>query len=102
MVRMIATVILLLGISVAGAHDSWINRMRLTDPLSGQWCCNHIDCTSIPGGVKEVSGGYSVFETGEFIPHERVLWRSQDGVWWRCRNLQNNSTRCLIGPPSGS
>ncbi len=93
----------LLASSFAVAHDHWISGNRMTDPLSGEWCCNHIDCTAVPtGGVNEVTGGYSVAETGEMIPYQRVIWRSQDGAWWRCRNLRTNATRCLIGPPQGS
>jgi hypothetical protein len=102
MVRLIATLIFFFAALPACAHDSWISRNRLTDPASGQWCCNQIDCTAIPAnGLREVTGGYSVAATGEIIPYGRVIWRSEDGEWWRCRNLQNNSTRCLIGPPPG-
>jgi hypothetical protein len=54
------------------------------------------------GGVGEVLGGFLVAETRETIPYSRVLWRSQDGAWWRCRNLATGKTRCLIGPPQGS
>jgi hypothetical protein len=103
MVRLIATLFILLGISVAGAHDSWISRNRLTDPQSGQWCCNHIDCEGQKNGdIREVQGGYLVAATGEVIPYARVIWKSEDGSWWRCRNMQTNATRCLIGPPPGS
>jgi hypothetical protein len=96
MVRIVAILFLFCGWSLAAAHDSWISRNGLRDPVSGYWCCNHIDCRAEP--VREVNGGYQV-ETGEVVPHERIIWRSQDGVWWRCRNMQTNATRCLIGPP---
>ncbi len=103
MKRFIAIAFMLLTASVALAHDSWINKLRLTDPASGEWCCNHIDCAAVPaGGVGEVTGGYFVSETSETIPYARILWRSQDGSWWRCRNLATGKTRCLIGPPQGS
>ena len=103
MVRLLATVFVVLGGSFAVAHDSWISRNRLTDPASGEWCCNQIDCAEVPaGGVGEVSGGYLVAETSETIPYSRVIWRSQDGAWWRCRNMRTNATRCLIGPPPNS
>jgi hypothetical protein len=86
---------------IALAHDSWISDRGLTDPVSGQWCCNQHDCA--PEQVREVGGGYLV-QTGEVIPFRRVIWKSQDGRWWRCRRYQdgNESTRCLIGPPPGS
>lgn len=100
MVRLILPIFVLLGLSTAAAHDSWINRNRLTDPVSGEWCCNRYDCAEVPaGGVRESAGGYFVAETRETIPYQRVIWRSEDGQWWRCRNLRTNATRCLIGPP---
>jgi hypothetical protein len=103
MVRSITLLLVLLGVSVAAAHDSWINRARLTDPLSGEWCCNHIDCAIVPaGGIAEVAGGYVVSETGEVIASTRIIWRSPDGTWVRCRYLGGDKagkTRCLIGPP---
>lgn len=103
MVHLITVVLVLVASTFAAAHDSWISRNRLTDPSSGEWCCNHIDCRAVPhGGVNEVSGGYVISETGETIPYARVIWRSQDGIWWRCRNMRTNATRCLIGPPQGS
>lgn len=91
----------------AHAHDSWINRNGLTDPVTKQWCCNEHDCEAEP--VREVMGGYRVI-TGEVIPASRVLWKSQDGQWWRCRFMSPTAvdkdnkpmigkTRCLIGPP---
>ena len=102
MVRLIAVLLVLFCSSLAVAHDHWISRNRMIDPQSGEWCCNHIDCAAVPaGGVHEVRGGYSVVETGETVPYARVIWRSQDGDWWRCRNLRTNATRCLIGPPQG-
>jgi len=102
--RLLLIVLLgLLASSFAAAHDHWISRNRMVDPQSGEWCCNHIDCDRVPtGGVREIFGGYLVGETGETIPYQRVIWKSEDGVWWRCRNLRTNATRCLIGPPQGS
>jgi hypothetical protein len=98
MVRFVAVLLALLCSSFAVAHESWISRNRLADPMSGQWCCNHIDCREET--VKEVAGGYRV-ETGEIIPYTRVIWASPEGTWVRCRNMQTNATRCLIGPPPG-
>jgi hypothetical protein len=96
---MIVAFVLLTG-SFALAHDHWISQNRMTDPVSGEWCCNQIDCAALPkDGIGEVSGGYLVSETREVIPYTRIIWNSQDGRWWRCRNLSNNKTRCLIGPP---
>ena len=91
MLRIVAALLVLSLSSIAVAHDHWISRNRMIDPQSGEWCCNHIDCEAVPtGGVSEVIGGYSVAETAETIPYARGLWRSQDGSWWRCRNLRTN------------
>jgi hypothetical protein len=101
MVRFVTVLLVLVGSPLALAHDSWMS--RLTDPASGEWCCNQIDCAAVPAdGINEVIGGYSVVETGELVPYPRVIWRSGDGSWWRCRNMLTNATRCLIGPPRGS
>ncbi len=87
------------------AHDTgegaWINNQRLTDPETKQWCCNLHDCRDETTNVRGVEGGYLIVSTGEVIPRERVIWKSPGG-WWRCRNLSDGSTRCLIGPPNGS
>lgn len=85
-------------------HDSWISRERIVDPVTNEWCCNHIDCAEEVSGVEAVDGGYLIKSTGEVIPRERVVWRSPGG-WWRCRYLGGEKfgkTRCLIGPPQGS
>jgi hypothetical protein len=106
MVRWIAWLFLVLGTTFAAAHDHWINHLRLTDPLSGQWCCNDMDCEAVrAAGIAEQQDGYLVMETGEVIGKERVIWKSQDGLWWRCRYTNGSNagrTRCLIGPPPNS
>jgi hypothetical protein len=89
----------LIGLRFVHAHDHWISANRLTDPASGEWCCNHIDCQAEK--VSEVAGGY-LTQAGDVVPHARIIWKSQDGSWWRCRNMRTNATRCLIGPPPGS
>jgi hypothetical protein len=95
-----------LPLGSALAHDSdpygWISNEMLRDPQSQDWCCGALDCKTET--VREVAGGYQV-ETGEIVPYARVIWRSPDGAWIRCRYLggkRANQTRCLIGPPPGS
>lgn len=92
--------------SAAWGHDhgpgSWMNRLQLTDPQNKEWCCNEHDCR--PERVSAVPGGYST-EGGDVVPQSRVIWRSPDGQWWRCRyigGVKNGQTRCLIAPPPGS
>lgn len=81
-------------------HDHWINGLRLNDPKSGEFCCGTGDCFAEK--VWEYQN-YVIVQTGEEIPTERVIWRSQDGQWWRCQKMVNgrDTTRCLIGPPRG-
>lgn len=90
--------------SAAIAHeDSWINQLQLFDPVSKLFCCGTNDCAHTK--VKEVAGGYLIEETGEVITKNRVIWKSPDGMWTRCRYLDGplkNQTRCLIGPPPNS
>lgn len=110
----IAIIWVLVSATAASAHDhgagSWINRQQLRDPLTKHYCCNAVDCQRVPdGGLKEISGGYHITETGEHWPYGRVLWKSQDGAWWRCAYGTQSpfpgivsrplTTRCLIGPP---
>lgn len=99
MVRALFAAILLLISSVfAGAHDHWINREKLHDPVTRAWCCDETDCFAQPAGeVTPAPGGYRIKSTGELIPHKRFLWRSPDDKWWRCGFSE---TRCLIGPPT--
>lgn len=96
----------LVGIAAALAHDHWINHSRLVDPVTNEWCCNEHDCDLIDaGGVVEQNGDYFIVETQETFPAARVIWKSGDGRWWRCRYLGGENagkTRCLIGPPPGS
>jgi hypothetical protein len=64
-------VALVIAAQLVRAHDHWINNLRLTDPASGEWCCNHIDCR--PEKVSEVAGGFTT-EAGDFVPYSRVIW----------------------------
>jgi hypothetical protein len=98
---------MLMGTLALCAHDHWISRDRLVDPVNGEWCCNENDCALLPeSDVSAIPGGYHVASTGEDIPAARVIWKSADGRWWRCRYLSGavkaGQTRCLIGPPPGS
>lgn len=98
-----ALALLALIASPALAHDHWINRQNLKDPTTGVLCCDHRDCHEIAhGGVREVvGGGYFVSETNEVIPERRVIWKSEDGLWWLCHWYKDGKkiVRCLIGPP---
>jgi len=100
--RYVLAMVFLCLASIALAHThgpgSWINNERLIDPVTKAWCCDERDCfPQKAGSIRPVDGGYLVVETGEVIEHKRVIWRSPDGMWWRCSI--GNVTRCLIGPP---
>ena len=90
-----------LTVSSVPAHDHWISRENLRDPVTGLWCCDERDTREENDNVRAVPGGYLIISTGEVIPNERVIWRSPGG-WWRSRNLGDGTTRCLIGQPPGS
>jgi len=93
--------LLLLGRDCA-AHDHWINQQRLTDPLTGQWCCNEHDCEMLAeDGVQITAQGYVLTDTGEVIPFARAINKSPDGRYWRCHTIEDGvkRTRCLIVPP---
>ena len=95
---------LLMFLTGARAHDSWISRERIYDPVTKEWCCSAMDCQEEVDNVQAVEGGYRIKSTGEVIERERVTWRSPGG-WWRCRYLggpKEGLTRCLIGPPAAS
>lgn len=93
---------------VVKAHDHWISDRKITDPITGAWCCDEKDCHPQPAGsIVERPDGFLIKATGEIFPKERVIWKSQDGEWWRCENAIRGpqgqvTTRCLIGPPPGS
>jgi hypothetical protein len=90
-----------MAVAQSRAHDHWIQHQNLRDPVTNQWCCDERDTQEETDNIEAVPGGYLVKSTGEIIPKERVIWRSPGG-WWRSRNLSDNTTRCLIGPPQGS
>lgn len=102
----IAAVVLALPL-VVPAHDHWISRDKLMDPLSGKSCCNEDDCEALPAdSVKEVGTAFYIETTKEMFPSSRVLWKSADGRWWRCAPALNGEkfageTRCLIGTLRG-
>lgn len=85
---------------------AWIGKANLHDPKSGDWCCNENDCDPVPAdGLAEEFGGYRIKVSGELWPDDRVLWKTPDGRWWRCRHTFGEKiglTRCLLGPPPNS
>lgn len=94
----IATALLFLSLP-AFAHDIWINKERRSNS-AGEWCCNGADCTVVPYEKLLVSPrGYTLTETGEFIPHSEAA-ASGDDQFWICRR-PDKSRRCVFFPPGG-
>ncbi len=87
--------LLLLMLTPAIAHDSWISRGGLKN-AAGEWCCGEGDCFMVEP-VRVTSNGYLIMATGELVP-EREAQPSPDGKYWRCKRL-DGSRRCFFVPP---
>jgi hypothetical protein len=85
--------------STALAHDHWISRENLSDPVTKQSCCDKDDCQEEFTVRRADASGYLIMSTGEIWGRDRVIWKSPGG-WWRCKWIATGLTRCLIGPPN--
>lgn len=106
-------IVTILTISTATAHDSWINRKGLKNPVDGSLCCGEGDCGMLdPGSVKLTSQGYEIHgfvtidgtgareRVDEVVPMSEAQ-PSPDGESWRCKRY-DGSRRCFFTPPFGS
>lgn len=92
-----ALLVLILLVSPALAHDSWISRGGHRN-AAGEWCCGDGDCFVVEG-VKHVSlpaVGYRL-PSGEFVPQSEAQ-PSPDGSFWRCKR-PDGTRRCFFAPP---
>ena len=95
----------------AFAHGewAWIGDGRLTNPVTGKWCCGEDDCFVLdPGTVTEARTSYRVRLEGPEIPDRfrgRVVtvprsWaqptRDHHGRAWVCLDLTTGAPRCLF------
>jgi len=104
---------LLLTLAV-DAHDSWISRGALRNPVTNEWCCGEGDCFVVPSEqVSARADGYHVVirETtktyggavsttmtrAEIVPYAEAQ-PSPDGAYWRCKR-PDGSRRCFFAPP---
>ncbi len=86
----------LLLISPASAHDSWIQRGGHRN-AAGEWCCGEGDCFVVPSpSVGITAQGYSLFGM-ETVPFNEAQ-PSPDGAYWRCKR-PDGSRRCFFAPP---
>jgi hypothetical protein len=83
--------------SVAGAHDSWINKGGYRN-AAGEWCCGENDCES-PEQIASTGLGW-VVNGIEFVPFNEAT-PSPDGKLWICRR-PDKTRRCVFGPPPNS
>lgn len=86
----------LVGLSIAHAHDLWISREGKRN-AAGEWCCGEGDCFAVPGDqVRISSNGYTLFGA-ENVPFNEAQ-PSPDGIYWRCMR-PDGSRRCFFAPP---
>ena len=91
-----ALILLLLLVTPALAHDSWINRGGYKSPDGKEFCCGEGDCFMVEP-VRTTASGYLILVTGETVPFSEAL-PSPDGKYWRCRK-PDGSRRCFFAPP---
>lgn len=116
--RWLALVAFIAASSSAIAHDIWINRKGLTNPITGVGCCGAEDCgVVLPTYLNCGLGGcfvagtimYGAAVTGneddgptrlepvrEWVPYFEVQ-PSPDGQIWRCKK-PNGERRCFFAP----
>jgi hypothetical protein len=86
------------------AHDSWISRNQFYDPISGAWCCDEHDCSTLDDvAVRQMDGGF-IIEDRHFVARHRVL-PSSDDQYWACFNTggkgphgREKEIRCFFAP----
>jgi hypothetical protein len=87
---------LLLTVSTASAHDSWISRGGLRN-TAGEWCCGEGDCFVVPSEQVSIrAGGYTLYGR-ETVPYSEAQ-PSPDGAYWRCKR-PDGTRRCFFAPP---
>ncbi|HMN73099.1 MAG TPA: hypothetical protein PKA55_14640 [Rhodoblastus sp.] len=92
--RVLASILLILGVSHARAHDFWIDGSKV-DPVTKSFCCGAGDCRAMPKEMVKVErGGYRLLDTNELIPFLRAQ-PSPDGEYWVCR--WGAETKCFFG-----
>ena len=88
-------IIVLISMTAALAHDSWIMRGGHRN-AAGEFCCGEGDCFMVEP-VRVTANGYLIMATGELVP-EREAHPSPDGKFWRCKR-PDGSRRCFFAPP---
>jgi hypothetical protein len=119
----LAVAILLALVHQSRAHDSWISRQGILNPVTQAWCCGARDCGIVmPAPVATAAGwaihGEEIIDSNgrrvrvdEVVPYDEAT-PSPDGYFWRCHTLEgtfydveNHVTyvdgvrRCFFAPP---
>ncbi len=115
---------LLLLISPSPAHDSWISRERMMNPITLDWCCGRGDCGVVMPAPKATAAGWAIhgeeildldgrrIRVDEVVPYGETL-PSPDGHFYRCHTvgrdyeaggnpdeyLWDGERRCFFAPP---
>lgn len=92
--------LLMLLSAPAAAHDYWEGGEKV-DPQTKARCCNGSDTKIIePKLVKEVTGGFQLLDTNEFIPFERVQPSPDENIYVSRWVSSPKETKCFFYPYS--
>jgi hypothetical protein len=87
----------LVGTTVAFAHDSWINRGGFKN-TAGEWCCGDYDCKSYTR-TSSTATGWMI--EGELVPFDEAMpVAPPDGQLTICRR-PDGTRRCVFGLKPG-
>ena len=113
-----------LFISPSPAHDSWISREHMRNPVTLDWCCGRGDCGIVLPAPKATATGCAIhgeeivdldgrrLRVDEVVPYDETQ-PSPDGHFYRCHTvgrdydedgnpneyLWDGERRCFFAPP---
>jgi hypothetical protein len=106
------------------AHDSWISRQRILNPVTQEWCCGTNECGIVMPVPVATAAGWAIHgeeiidvdglrvRVDEIVPYREAM-PSPDGYFWRCHSTVNldygvtndaaflvdGERRCFFAPP---
>ncbi len=115
---------LLVLVHPSWAHDSWISRQRVLNPVTHEWCCGTNECGLVMPAPVATAAGWAIHgeeiidvdgrrvRVDEVVPYGEVM-PSPDGYFWRCHSTVNpdfdvtndigmqidGERRCFFAPP---
>jgi len=91
--------------STAFTHDDadWIMRGNFANPMNpNEPCCGPSDCKMLdPKEYTRTRAGYTIKDSGEFIPQSEVQPFAPSG-FWLCRRPSDGKRRCAFDAPAKS